>query len=55
MGKDILSIYTIEDLNCNIYKQIAIFKLSPVLNRMYKWLRRHRNNDQLSNFFKILD
>ncbi len=44
-GKDILS--SIESQTATA-KQIAIQASTPVLNRMY-WLRRHRNNDQLSN------
>ncbi len=44
-GKDILS--SIESQTATA-KQIAIHATTPVLNRMY-WLRRHRNNDQLSN------
>ena len=44
-GKDILS--SIESQTATA-KQIAIHASTPVLNRMY-WLRRHRNNDQLSN------
>ena len=44
-GKDILS--SIESQTATA-KQIAIQASTPVFNRMY-WLRRHRNNDQLSN------
>ena len=44
-GKDTLS--SIESQTATA-KQIAIQASTPVLNRMY-WLRRHRNNDQLSN------
>ena len=44
-GKDILS--SIESQTATA-KQIAIHATTPVLNRMF-WLRRHRNNDQLSN------
>ncbi len=44
-GKDILS--SIESQTATA-KQIVIHATTPVLNRMY-WLRRHRNNDQLSN------
>ncbi len=44
-GKDILS--SIESQTATT-KQIAIQATTPVLNRMY-WLRRHRNNDQLSD------
>ncbi len=44
-GKDILS--SIESQTATA-KQIAIHATTPVLNRMY-WLRRHRNNDQLSD------
>ena len=44
-GKDILS--SIESQTATA-KQIAIQASTPVLNRMY-WLRRHRNNDQLSD------
>ncbi len=44
-SKDILS--SIESQTATA-KQIAIQASAPVLNRMY-WLRRHRNNDQLSN------
>ena len=44
-GKDILS--SIESQTATA-KQIAIQASTPVLNLMY-WLRRHRNNDQLSN------
>ncbi len=44
-GKDILS--SIESQTATA-KQITIQASTPVLNRMY-WLRRHRNNDQLSN------
>ncbi len=44
-GKDILSSI---DSQTATAKQIAIQASTPVLNRMY-WLRRHRNNDQLSD------
>ncbi len=44
-GKDILSLIESQTATA---KQIAIQASTPVLNRMY-WLRRHRNNDQLSN------
>ena len=44
-SKDILS--SIESQTATA-KQIAIQASAPVLNRMY-WLRRHRNNDLLSN------
>jgi len=44
-GKDITS--SIESQTATA-KQIAIQASTPVLNRMY-WLRRHRNEDKLSN------
>ncbi len=44
-GKDILG--SIESQTATA-KQIAIHATTPVLNRMY-WLRRHRNEDKLSN------
>jgi len=44
-GKDISS--SIESQTATA-KQIAIHATTPVLNRMY-WLRRHRNEDKLSN------
>ncbi len=44
-GKDHLAII---DSQTATAKQIAIHATTPVLNRMF-WLRRHRNNDQLSN------
>ena len=44
-GKDITS--SIESQTATA-KQIAIHATTPVLNRMY-WLRRHRNEDKLSN------
>ena len=44
-GKDHLAII---DSQTTTAKQIAIHATTPVLNRMF-WLRRHRNNDQLSN------
>ncbi len=44
-GKDILSLIESQTATA---KQIAIQASTPVLNRMY-WLRRHRNNDQLSD------
>ena len=44
-GKDISS--SIESQTATA-KQIAIQASTPVLNRMY-WLRRHRNEDKLSN------
>ncbi len=44
-GKDILSSI---DSQTATAKQIAIHATTPVLNRMF-WLRRHRNNDQLSD------
>ena len=44
-GKDILSLIESQTATA---KQIAIQASTPVLNRMY-WLRKHRNNDQLSN------